>query len=397
MQAAVTDKPKLRFILCLGSVTALGPLSIDMYLPALPHLSNDFAASPSMIQTSLSACILGLAFGQLLVGPISDAVGRRGPLLVGLAAYALVSLLCAFAPTAPFLVGARFAQGLAGSAALVIASAIARDLYQGAAAARFFSTLMLVMGLAPILAPILGAQALRLTSWHGIFVILSAAGIALMTAVALLLPETLPPERRHGGGFRSALHSFAAVMRDAPFVTNAAIAGLSFATMFCYIAGAPFVLQKVYGISAQGFAMTFGANAMGLIALSQVNGRLVRHYTPQRLMGWGLALQALGGGVLVTAALGGLGLTAIMAGLFMTVSAQGFIGPNSTALALTNHGRAAGAASALLGALRFIVGAAFAPLVGIAGEQTAVPMACMMLLCATAALLVYWLARRRPC
>lgn len=385
----MSDKPQLRFVLCLGAVTALGPLSIDMYLPALPHIAADLAAAPSLVQASLSACILGLALGQLLVGPASDAVGRRRPLFAGLLAYAVMSVLCALAPTAPLLVAARFAQGLAGSAALVIATAVARDLYHGPAAARFFSTLMLVMGLAPILAPVLGAQVLLVVSWHGIFVILSAASLALLAVSAGLLPETLPPERRHAGGWRASLRAFATVLRDRVFAGNVAVASLSFAAMFAYISGSPFVLQKIYGISAQDFAMVFGANALGLIALSQVNGRLVHRVGPHRLTGIGLAVLAAGALFLQAAVFLGLGLPAVLAGLFVVVASQGLIMPNASALALTNHGRNAGSASALLGALRFLVGALAAPLVGLAGEGTAIPMVGVIGICALAALALY--------
>ena len=385
----MSDKPPLRIVLCLGAITALGPLSIDMYLPALPHIAGDLAAAPSMIQASLSACILGLALGQLLVGPVSDAVGRRRPLFAGLAIYAAMSVLCALAPTAPLLVAARFAQGLAGSAALVIATAVARDLTHGAAAARFFSMLMLVMGLAPILAPVLGAQVLRVVSWHGIFLVLAGAGLALLAVSARMLPETLPVERRHAGDLRSALAAFAGVLRDRVFLGNAGVAGLSFGAMFAYIAGSPFVLQRLYGISAQDFALVFGVNALGLIALSQVNGRLVHRLGPQRLMGAGLVGLAAGALFLQGAVLLELGLAAVLGGLFVVVASQGLIAPNASALALTHHGRSAGSASALLGTLRFLVGALAAPLVGLAGEHTALPMAGVIALCALGALALF--------
>ncbi|HTH16945.1 MAG TPA: Bcr/CflA family multidrug efflux MFS transporter [Magnetospirillum sp.] len=390
----MSDKPQLRFILCLGSITALGPLSIDMYLPALPHIAGDFHASPSTIQASLSACILGLSLGQLLVGPVSDAVGRRRPLFVGLAAYALMSVLCLLAPTASALVAARFAQGLAGSAALVIATAVARDLYHGAAAARFFSLLMLVMGLAPILAPVLGAQVLRVVSWHGIFAVLAVAGLLLLAVTPFVLPETLPPERRHPAGFKSALAAFANVLADRHFLTAAAVAGLAFAAMFAYIAGSSFVLQNIYGLSPQAFGTVFGANALGLIAMSQVNGRLVHRVGLSRLMAVGLGGLALGAVFLLAAVVLDLGLYAILACLFVVVASQGLVAPNASALALANHGRAAGSASALLGTLRFVIGAVAAPMVGMAGEGTALPMAVVISVCGLAALVTaIWVGR----
>lgn len=391
---APTDKPSLRFVLCLGAVTALGPLSIDMYLPALPELTRDFATSASMIQASLSACILGLALGQLLVGPLSDSTGRRPPLMVGLGLYAVMSILCAVAPTAHLLVAARLAQGLAGSAALVIAMAVVRDLYQGATAARFFSTLMLVMGLAPILAPVAGAQILRVVSWHGIFAVQAIAAIALLVASATLLPETLASERRSTGGLKAALKGFGGVLKDRVFMVNAVIAGLAFAALFGYIAGSPFVLQKLFGLSAQHFAMVFGVNAFGLIGMSQVNGRLVGRLGPPRLLRIGLAALAVGCIFLLAAVVSGAGLNVLLVALFIVVASQGLIAPNASALALANHGRAAGSASALLGALRFLIGAVAAPMVGLGGENSALPMAGIMALCGLAAGATYLCQRK---
>ncbi|MBY0429799.1 MAG: multidrug effflux MFS transporter, partial [Rhodospirillales bacterium] len=272
------------FVLALGAVTALGPLSIDMYLPALPSLAADFRADPSLVQLTLSACILGLALGQLVVGPLSDIHGRRRPLLVGLAAYAAASLLCALAPSAGALIAMRFLQGLAGSAGLVIATAMVRDLYTGAAAARFFSMLMLVMGLAPILAPLLGAQVLLLASWHGIFAILTVAGVLLIAVAATLLPETLSHECRHGGGLGATIATFGRFFTDRRFISYALAAGLAFAAMFAYIAGSPFVIQRIHGVSPQAFGMLFGMNAFGLIAASQINGRFVERASPRTLM-----------------------------------------------------------------------------------------------------------------
>lgn len=382
----VSDRPRLAFILCLGSLTALGPLSIDMYLPAFPALAADFAASPSQVQVTLSACILGLALGQLLIGPWSDAVGRRRPVFAGLVAYALVSVLCVVAPSASVLAVLRFIQGVAGSAALVTATAMGRDLYHGAAAARFFSLLMLVMGVAPILAPVLGAQILLVVSWHGIFLALAAIALILIVVTNRLLPETLPPERRHAGGVVVALKVFASVLKDRTFLAYSSVGGLAFAGMFAYIAGAPFVLQSIYGMSPQGFGITFGINALGLIGASQITGKLVHRFGPRRMMLSGIAVLAAGGTILLTAVLAGAGLPFILVGLFLVVSAQGLIAPNTAALALANHGRTAGSASALLGTLRFTFGALTAPMVGLAGEQTALPMALVIATCGLGAL-----------
>lgn len=376
-------------VLILGSLTALGPLSIDMYLPALPMLTRDLQTGPSQIQMTLSACILGLALGQLVIGPWSDTIGRRRPLFAGLAVYVVASLGCTVAPTADWLIGLRFCQGLGGSAALVIAMSVTRDLYHGAEAARFFSLLMLVMGLAPILAPLLGAQFLWLWSWHAIFVALAVAGLLSIAVTGRFLPETLPREKRHPAGIGAMLQAFGVVLRDRAFLGYALAGGLSFAAMFAYIAGSPFVLQKIYGLSPQAFSMVFGANAFGLIGFSQVNGRLVHRAGPRRMMAVGVFAALVGGIALLAVFLGGGPLTALLGALFLVVAAQGLIAPNASALALVNHARTAGSASALLGTFRFALGAMAAPLVGAAGEATAWPMAAVIAASCLAAVIVF--------
>jgi len=237
---------RARLLLILGVLSAFGPLSIDMYLPALPALSRDLRASAAQTQLTLSACLLGLALGQLLAGPLSDALGRRRPLLIGVAAYAVASLLCVLAPSVGVLILLRFVQGLAGAAGIVIARAIVRDLHAGLAAARYFSLLMLVNGLAPILAPIIGGQLLRLTSWRGVFGLLAAIGALLLLAVATGLRETLPRADRHVGGVPATLATFRQLAADRLFVAYALSSGLALAAMFAYISGSPFVLEGRY-------------------------------------------------------------------------------------------------------------------------------------------------------
>ena len=378
-------------ILILGALTAFGPLSIDMYLPALPALTRDFETGPSQVQLTLSACLLGLAAGQLVAGPLSDALGRRRPLLVGLAGYAVASLLCVVAPTAPALVGLRFAQGCAGAAGIVIARAIVRDLYSGIALARFFSLLMLVNGLAPILAPIFGAQLLRVTSWRGVFVALTIIGGGLFLAAATGLRETLPPQRRQAGGLGATLATFRGLLGDRAFMGYALSCGLAFAAMFSYISGASFVLQDIYGVSPQLFSVLFGLNALGLVAMSQVNGRLVGRVSPRRLLRLGLSATALGGLALVAIVAGGVGLVGVLPALFVVVASLGVIMPNASTLALAGHPRTAGSASALLGVLQYAVGAAAAPLVGLDGGMTALPMAVVIAVLGCCALAAFTL------
>jgi len=377
---------RVRLLLILGALSAFAPLSIDMYLPALPALGRGFGATASQAQFTLSACLLGLALGQMIAGPLSDALGRRRPLLTGVAAYAAASLLCVIAPSVGLLVLLRFIQGLAGAAGIVIARAVVRDRYSGIAAARYFSLLMLVNGLAPILAPIIGGQLLRVTSWRGVFVTLALIGVVLLLATARGLPETLAPADRHTGGIPATLVTFRRLLADRSFVGYALSSGFAFAAMFAYIAGSPFVLQDIYGVSPQLFSVVFGVNALGIIAASQINGRLVGRAPLRRLLAIGVGLTALGGLALLAVVVGRVGLVGVAPALFVVVASQGLVLPNATTLALSGHPRTAGSASALLGVLQYSIGAAAAPLVGIGGAASALPMAVVIAVLASAAL-----------
>jgi DHA1 family bicyclomycin/chloramphenicol resistance-like MFS transporter len=371
----------------LGSLTAFGPLSIDMYLPGLPEMSRSLDATASEAQLTLTACLIGLAVGQLLAGPLSDRLGRRRPLLLGVAAYSAASVLCALSPSVEVFTGLRLVQGLAGAAGIVISRAAVRDMYAGVAAARFFSILMLVNGVAPILAPVIGGQLLKVTSWRGVFVALAVIGFALLVASAAAFHETLPPERRRSDGLRATLATFRALCRDRVFVGYALTCGLSFAAMFSYIAGSPFVLEDIYGISPQVFSAVFAANAVGIVATSQLNHRLLARFTPLALLSAAVLVGgAAGVALLAVVLIGGLGVWAVLVPLFVVVSSVGAVMPNSTALALTDHPEAAGSASALLGMLQFVIGAGVAPLVGVAGKDTAVPMGLMIALLSVGAI-----------
>ncbi|XVQ08609.1 multidrug effflux MFS transporter [Spirillospora sp. CA-255316] len=366
----------LRMIVILGALTAVAPLSIDMYLPALPQLTEDLSTGAVQAQLTLTACVVGLAAGQAIAGPLSDAFGRRRPLLAGVAAYAIASLLCALAPTVETLIALRLVQGATGAAGIVIARAIVRDRYDGVAAARFFSTLMLVNGLAPILAPVLGGQLLRVTPWPGVFVALAGIGVALFLAALAGLPETLPPGSRAGGGVRATLATFRGLLADRVFVGYALALGLSFGAMFVYISGSPFVLQDLHHLSPQAFSAVFGINAVGIVAAGQVGGRLAGRVPLRRLLGCGLAVAAAGGAALLAAVLAGAGLAIVLPALFLVIAAQGLILPNATALGLAGRPpRVAGSASALLGVAQFAIGGAAAPLAGLGGSDTAAPMA----------------------
>ncbi|MDX6732677.1 MAG: transporter, family, multidrug resistance protein, partial [Baekduia sp.] len=262
----------------LGSLSAFGPLSIDMYLPALPAMADDLHAAPSLVQLTLTACLLGLAAGQLVGGPISDARGRRGPLLAGLAVYVVASALCALAPSVGVLIALRFVQGAAGSFGIVIGRAVVRDLHEGREAARLFAALILVNGVAPILAPVIGAGILHVTSWRGVFAVLAVIGAGLLVVVAAVLGETLPAADRHAGGLRATLRTFRELLGDRGFVGCVLSAGLAFAAMFAYISGSPFVLQDVYGASPAVFAVLFGINGLGIVLAGRLSSRLSERY-----------------------------------------------------------------------------------------------------------------------
>ncbi|KAA2261311.1 Bcr/CflA family multidrug efflux MFS transporter [Solihabitans fulvus] len=380
---------RTKFLLILGGLSAFGPLSIDMYLPALPTIAGDYGTGAAQVQLTLTAFVIGLAFGQLVAGPLSDAYGRRRPLLIGLVAYALASVLCAFAPSVYVLTGLRLVQGFSAAAGIVIARAVVSDLFRGVAAAKFFSMLMLVSGLAPILAPVLGGQLLALTSWRGVFAVLTVFGVLLLGASVFGLPETLPADRRRHGGFGDTVRTFGSLLANRVFLGYALAGGLGFAAMFAYISGSSFVLQSVYGLSPQGFSAVFAVNAVGIVIAGQINGRLVGRVSTRKLLAIGLAMIGVGGVVLLLAAAEGLGLVGILPPLFVLVAAIGLVMPNSTALALNEQPGAAGTASALLGTLQLAIGGVTAPLVGLGGSGSAVPMAIVMAALGVLAMLAY--------
>ncbi|MEV0642650.1 multidrug effflux MFS transporter [Streptomyces sp. NPDC050619] len=375
--------------LVLGGLTALPPLSTDMYLPALPKVTEALHSFPSATQLTLTACIIGLALGQLVVGPMSDRWGRRRPLLGGLLVYVMATAICALAPTVELLIGFRLLQGLAGAAGIVIARAVVRDLYDGVEMSRFFSTLTAISGAAPILGPVLGGQLLRFTDWRGVFVALAVLGLLLVLAVWRWLDETLPADQRHDGGVRRALRTMGGLFADRIFTGYLLTGAFGFAALFTYVSGSSFVVQGVYGASAQTYSLLFALNSMGFIVVSQLNGKvLVGRFRTGSLMAVGLGLMTVAATVLLTMAsgvLGEVGLVPMAAGLLVLSSAMGLTQPNANSLAMSRTGHAAGSASALLGSSFFLMGAVASPLAGIAGEDTAVPMTAVQLVCAFAA------------
>lgn len=391
---ARTAASERTLIVALGALTAFGPLSLDMYLPGLPQLARELGVSASVAQLTLTACMFGLAGGQLVAGPVSDARGRRRPLLIGLALYALASALCALAPSIWFLVPLRVVQGAAGAAGIVIARAVVRDLHSGDAAARVYALLMLVNGLAPIVAPIAGGQLLGVTDWRGIFWALAAIGVALLLVGWRWVPETLAPQRRHSGGLRATTRVFGSLLRDRAFVGCTLAMGFGSAMMFCYIAASPFVLQDVYGLSPQLFSVVFAVNALGIVLFAQAGARLVATVGTARLLASGLAIGALGAAGLLAAVLLETGLAGVLPAFFLIVSSVGLVAPTATALALADHPQSAGSASALLGLAQFALGGAFAPLAGLGGSETALPLALVVAALGAASVAAYWTLAR---
>ena len=374
-------------ILVLGALIALGPLTIDMYLPALPAIADDLNTPSSAVQLTLAGTLVGLALGQLVIGPLSDIVGRRLPLIVGTGVHILASVACIVAPNIAVLGGLRVVQGLGAAAAAVVAMAIVRDLFSGRAAATVLSRLMLVMGVAPVLAPSLGGAVLLVGSWRLVFAALAIMGVGLMTLAIVSLRETLPPERRRARGVMPVLRTYSSLLRDAQFVVLVLVAALAMSSLFAYVAGSSFVLQEEFGLDEQQFAIVFAAGAISLIGASQLNVLLLGRFAPVQIVLSALSFGVVAGGVMVALAVTEVGgMAGFVVPLWFVLGAVGFVMPNAPALALSRHGEAAGGAAALLGAAQFGLGAIVAPIVGALGND-AVAVSTTMVVTSAAALI----------
>ncbi|AQT82625.1 Bcr/CflA family drug resistance efflux transporter [Mycolicibacterium litorale] len=370
--AAVPVRPpsQVRMIVVLGALVALGPLTIDMYLPALPRIAEELDVSSSVAQLTLTGTLAGLALGQLIVGPLSDSLGRRRPLIAGIALHMLASVLCLVAPNVTVLSLGRGLQGMGAAAAMVVAIAVVGDLFDDSQAATVMSRLMLVLGVAPVVAPSLGAVVLLKASWHWVFAVLIVlAGLLLMVA-ALALPETLAPSHRRPLRVRSIAATYLMLLRDVRFVILVLVAALGMAGLFAYIAGASFVLQGRHGLDQQTFALVFGAGAIALIGATQFNVVLLRRFSPQRIVVWALVAACLAGAVFIAlSATHTGGLFGFVLPVWAILALLGFVMPNAPAVALSRHHEAAGTAAALLGAAQFGLGAIIAPVVGLLGND----------------------------
>jgi len=357
-------------ILVLGVLVALGPLTIDMYLPALPNIGEQLGVTSSVVQLTLTGTLAGLALGQLVVGPVSDALGRRRPLLAGIVLHMAASVLCALAPDIAVLGLARALQGAGAAAVSVVAIAVVGDLFTGSTAATVMSRLILVLGVAPVLAPSLGAAVLLYGSWQWVFAALVViAGLLLVVAV-LALPETLPPARRRSLAPAAVGRTYLELLRDGRFVGLVLVGALAMGGLFAYVAGAAFVLQGRFGLGQQVFAVLFGVGAFALIGATQYNVVLLRRFAPQRIALAGLLAAAVIGVAFVALTVADVGGVAGFVGpVWLMLAALGLVMPNAPALALARRPDAAGTAAALMGAGQFGAGALIAPLVGVLGNN----------------------------
>jgi DHA1 family bicyclomycin/chloramphenicol resistance-like MFS transporter len=355
-----------RLALILGALTALGPLGIDMYLPAFPALAAELRATPAEVQRTLAAFLAGLALGQLFFGPLSDRLGRRRPLFVGLILYAVASAACAVAGDAGSLAWLRLAQALGGCAGMVISRAVVRDLCDERGMVRMGAMLMLVMGVAPILAPMLGGWLLGLVGWRGIFWVLAGYAAIFLACSAVFLPESLPAEGRRRDGPAAILAVYLSILRDRRFLSHALAGALPMTGLFAYLFASPTVLMETHGLAPMGYGLVFGANSVGLILASQVIARLVRRVPPARLLPPALLCSALAG-LSVPAAVATGALPPLLAALFLYLSTMGAVLPLASALAMGPLGRVAGSGSAVLGTMQFGGGALVGAALGAAG------------------------------
>jgi DHA1 family bicyclomycin/chloramphenicol resistance-like MFS transporter len=377
-------------------LTVFGPISMDLYLPVLPKLTADLHAATSTAQLTVTACLLGLALGQLVAGPASDRYGRRRPLLIGIAAYILTCALCALAPDIASLIAARFVQGLAGAVGIVIAQAAGRDLYCGGKLVRYYGRLTVFAGLAAIIGPVLGGQLASVTDWRGIFLFLAAIGALILLASTAILRETLPAHERTGGGLARTGHDFRRLLRDPIFLGAVLITGFTYAAVFAYLSGATYILQGHYRLSPQGYSLAFGLNSAGFMAFGFASGRLSERWSERGTLAAGLAACLLGSAGLVVTATAHLPLTAMVLSLFIMVGGAAVTTPPATSLALEHYPDIAGTASSLLGLARYAFGGLTAPLVGLGGPTDAFPLGLVAAVSAALALTVdLCLIRRR--
>jgi DHA1 family bicyclomycin/chloramphenicol resistance-like MFS transporter len=374
----------------LAGLTAMGALSIDMYLPSFTFIAADLQVGSNMVQLTLASFLVGLATGQMFYGPISDRFGRKPPLYFGITVYVISSALCIFAHNIEMLILLRFFQGVGGSAGMVIPRAMVRDRMGAEGSARAFSMLMLVFGLAPILAPFIGGLMLVFASWRGIFVVLTLFGLLCLIGTHRKLIETVDTSKAEPLHLGRTLRQYWGLLRHRQFMAYVLCGGLVQAGMFAYISGGPFVIIELHGIKPQYFGFVFASNAIGLIGGSQINARLVLKSSAERILGKALWMPALLSVVVaVLVACGVNSLPVLLIGFFGFLSAYGFVGPNSAAVALAQQGRQAGVAAALMGTLQFGLGMLSGVVMSFWHDGTALPLVSVMAFCGVAAFVMY--------
>ncbi len=371
---------KLILILTLGLLAAFGPLSLDMYLPALPRVADDLSTSASYAQLSLTACMIGLAVGQIIVGPISDVTGRKKPLFIVLIGYALFSYFAARAATIEWLIFFRFIQGFCGGAGAVLSRAISSDLYKGKDLTKFLAVLMLVNGLAPVLAPVLGGVILSISTWHTVFYILAIYGV-LMVLLALTLEESLPKYSRNEGALKSIWKDFKLLLTNKAFVTMLMLQSLTYGVLFSYISGSPFITQKIYDMNAQQFSYLFALNGIGLIVFSQLTAKLVNKMDELKILKLGQNIQLIGVILTVIVLVLHLPVWMLCAAFFLMITPVSMIGTTGFSIAMQVQNQGAGSASAILGLMQFLIGGILSPLVGVMGESSIIPFIVIIITC----------------
>ncbi|CAG7609544.1 Bicyclomycin resistance protein [Paenibacillus solanacearum] len=385
----------VRLALLLGLFSTLGPFTIDMYLPAFPQIVERFGTTASLVQLSLTTCLLGLGVGQLVMGSLSDVYGRRKPLLISMAIYVVAAVACAISPNIWLLILSRLVQGFVASAGIVISRAIARDMFSGHELTKFFSLLLLVGNLGPLVAPVTGSGVLALTSWVGVFIALALLGMYLLAMTKWSLQETLPVERRSPSNFTQQLRNYGSLLRDRSFTGYMLAQGIMIAGVFAYVSGTPFIYQNIYGVSPTVFALLFGSNGISLIIGSQLVGRMAHRVSEQTFLLFGLWLAGAASIAVLLVAMFHGPLYALVIPLVFFVAAIGITSTAAFPLAMESQGHMAGSAAALMGVIPFLLGAVVSPLVGIAGESTAVPLGVIILTTSAAAMLSYFLLVKR--
>jgi len=385
----------LKLLVTLALLCAIGPFAVDMYLPTFPALATDLSTSAASVQLTLTTFMLGMAAGQLVLGPLSDRLGRRRLLLAGTAVTFVAGVVCALTPSIGVLIVARLVQGMAGAAGVVIGRAVVADLASGRAAAKAFSLLGVIGGVAPVVAPLLGGLVAVHGGWRGIFGITAVMALIMVVAAYFVIPESLPKERRHSGGVRDVAVTAKAVLSRRGYVGYVGTLVLVFGTVFSYVSASPFVLQNVVGLSAGTYSLVFAMNALGIAAGGAVSNRALRRFSPAQVLTTGVLIQVTCAALLFTSVMAFDAWTpAVLVALWFTVFSCGLIFGNATALAADEVRFASGTGSALQGALQFTIGALVSPLVGLAGEHSAVPMVTMMLGCSGVAALCLFLVAR---